>query len=213
MNIADTHWYDCRLLHYDPRERGETRGRGLRAQHHVPRGQLPPQAGLRHLLPQRQGHTCSSDMRAMFDNVWQCCRVGIGVTPTGIFTVYKEGVFSEYCAILSKIIKHCFHACCQCCLLLLTNVLLQQINKDTGPYTMWVKVDGDLHHIFRAPIPGRRKYCNGMMETASAICCYPKHSETKLQNCWVMKVFQPVCTFRKIFYIYSIWFIPNHHIM
>ena len=157
MNTADTHWYDCRLLHYDPRERGETRGRGLGAQHHVPRGQLPPQAGLRHLLPQRQGHTCSSDMQAMFDNVWQCltmlynrdCSI-ITLSPTGIYTFYKEGVFSKYCAILSYTVKHCFHVCCQCCLLLLTNVLLQQINKDTGPYKMWVKVDGDLHHIVRA---------------------------------------------------------------
>ena len=26
-----------------------------------------------------------------------------GDTPTGIYTFYKDGVFSEYCAILSKI--------------------------------------------------------------------------------------------------------------
>ena len=100
-----------------------------------------------HHVPQ----TCERCLTILYNGDWSIITLYYQiVTPNGIYDFYKEGVFSKNCAILSYTVKHCFHVCCQCCLLLLTNVLLQQINKDTGPYTMWVKVDVDLHHIVRA---------------------------------------------------------------
>ena len=42
-----------RVLHHPAGESGETRGRGVGAEHHLRRRQLSPQAGVHHLLPQQ----------------------------------------------------------------------------------------------------------------------------------------------------------------
>ena len=42
-----------RVLHHPAGESGETRGRGVGAEHHLRRHQLSPQAGVHHLLPQQ----------------------------------------------------------------------------------------------------------------------------------------------------------------